>query len=236
MTGTPTQYKITFSDSTVAAGIQNIGYTDLPSNLSSGVLSVLIPKGTKYGNYQGTLQMRNELGIESPVYNFGFTINVSSDYIIPKFDDVVLCDNSSNLFVTYQWYKNGVAIEGATKQFYNDLDGLIGSYSLEVTTTDGQTLYTCSKVLNVPLIKKLSVFPSPLKVNQPCTVKFTGMSDTELEGSELSVYSVQGILVYHSIKVENSNSIYLPAIDGMYLGNVTTKDGQVFPFKVIVTK
>jgi hypothetical protein len=57
-----------------------------------------------------------------------------------------------------------------------------------------------------------------------------------LEGSELSVYSVQGILVYHSIKVENSNSIYLPAIDGMYLGNVTTKDGQVFPFKVIVTK
>ena len=236
LTGTPTQYQITFSASTLAAGIQNINYTDLPSNLSSGVLPVLIPKGTKYGNYQGTLQMKNELGIESPVYNFQFTINVSSDFIIPKFDDVVLCDNSSNLFTGYQWYKNGVAIEGATKQFYNDLDGLIGSYSLQVTTTDGQTLFTCSKVLNVPLKEKISVFPSPLKMNQPCTVELTGMSDTDLAGSELSVYSVQGILVYHSTKVEKLNSIYLPTIDGMYLGNVTTKDGQVFPFKVIVTK
>jgi copper chaperone CopZ len=236
LTGTPTQYKITFSASTLAAGIQNINYTDLPTNLTNGVLPVLIPKGTKYGIYQGTLQMKNELGIESPVYSFEFTINVSSDYIIPKFDDVVLCDNSSNLFVGYQWYKNGVAIDGATKQFYNDLDGLIGSYSLRVITTNKDTLYTCSKELNIPLIKKLSVFPSPLKVNQPCTVKLTGMSDTELEGSEMSVYSVQGIIVYHSTKVERLNSIYLPAIDGMYLGNVTTKDGQVFPFKVIVTK
>jgi hypothetical protein len=62
------------------------------------------------------------------------------------------------------------------------------------------------------------------------------MSDKELEGSEISVCSVQGIVVYHSTKVERLNSIYLPAIDGMYLGNVTTKDGQVFKFKVIVTK
>jgi hypothetical protein len=236
LTGTPTQYKITFSASTLAAGIQNINYTDLPTNASTGVLPISIPKGTKDGIYQGTLQMKNELGIESPVYNFQFTINLSSDFIIPKFDDVVLCDNSSKLFVTYQWFKDGVLIDGATKQFYNDPDGLIGAYSLKVTTTDNQTLYTCSKVLNVPLTKKISVFPSPLKMNQSCTVKLTGMSDTELAGSELSVYSIQGILVYHSTKVEKINSLYLPSIDGMYLGNVTTKDGQVFPFKVIVTK
>ena len=236
LTGTPTQYKITFSTSTLAAGILNINYTDLPTNSSTGVLPISIPKGTKDGIYQGTLQMKNELGIESPVYNFQFTINLSSDFIIPKFDDVVLCDNSSKLFVDYQWYKDGVIIDGATKQFYNDPDGLIGAYSLKVTTTDGQTLYTCSKVLNIALTKKISVFPSPLRMNQSCTVKLTGMSDADLEGSELSVYSMQGILIYHSTKVEKLNSVYLPSIDGMYLGNVTTKDGQVFPFKVIVTK
>jgi len=236
LTGTPTQYKITFSASALAAGIHNIDYTDLTSMASTGVLPVTIPKGTKDGIYQGTLQMRNELGVETILYAFRFTINVSSDFIIPKFDDVVLCDNSSNNFIAYQWYKNGIIIDGATKQFYNDLDGLIGSYSLKVTTTDGQILYTCAKDLNIPLIQKISVYPSPLKVNQPCTVKMTGMTNAELEGAELSIYTMQGSLIYHSVKVERLNSVYLPSVDGMYLGNVTTSKGQVFPFKIIVEK
>jgi len=176
------------------------------------------------------------LGIETVAYAFQFTINVTSDLIIPKFDDVVLCDNSSNNFVDYQWYKNGVIIDGATKQFYNDLDGLIGSYSLKVTTTDGQTLYTCAKDLNIPLVQKILVYPSPLKVNQPCTVKMSGTTIAELVGAQLSVYSVQGNLIYHSDKVERLNTVYLPAVSGVYLGNVTTAKGQVFPFKIIVEK
>jgi len=236
LTGTPTQYKITFGASALAAGIQNIGYTDLPSLAFSGVLPVTIPKGTKDGVYQGTLVMRNELGIETVEYAFQFTINVSSDLIIPKFDDVVLCDNSSNNFVDYQWYKNGVIIDGATKQFYNDLDGLVGSYSLKVTTTDGQTLYTCAKELNIVLTQKISVYPSPLKVSEPCTVKMSGTTIAELVGAQLSVYSLQGVQIYHSDKVERLNTVYLPAVSGIYLGNVTTAKGQVFPFKIIVEK
>ena len=236
LTGTPTQYKITFSNAAINAGILNVNYTDLTTFFSTGTLPVTIPKGTKDGVYQGTLQMRNELGIEGPVYNFQFTINVSSDFIIPKFDDVVLCDNSSNNFVTYQWYKNGSIIDGATKQFYNDPDGLIGSYSLKVTTTDGQTLYTCSKELSIPLIKKISVYPSPAKINQPCTVKMTGLTNEELDGAKMSIYSMQGKIIYHSTKVERQNIINLPAVDGMYIGNVTTSKGEVFPFKVIVAK
>jgi len=236
LTGTPTQYKITFDGAGITAGLQNVSYTNLPSFSTSDVLPVTIPKGTKDGVYHGTIQMQNELGIESPAYSFEFTINVSSDFIIAKFDDVVLCDNKSNTFTGYQWYKDGVLIEGATKQFYNDLDGLIGSYSLKLTTIDGQTLYTCAKVLNIPLIKKISVYPNPLKVNEPCNIQMTGLSNEQLVGAELSVYSMQGVCVYQSSKVEKTNSIYLPSIDGMYLGNVRITTGQVFPFKIIVSK
>jgi len=236
LTGTPTQYKITFGATALAAGLQNVGYSNLPSVFSSDVLAITIPKGTKDGSYQGTLQMRNELGVESPVYTFLFTINVSTDFIVAKFDDVVLCDNSSNRFVAYQWYKDGVALEGATKQFYNDLGGLVGSYSLKLTTVDGQTLYTCAKVLNIPLSKKVIVFPSPVKVNQALTVKLTGMENEDLDGAELSFYSMQGVCVYHSSKVERLNAITLPPVEGMYLGRVTTSKGQEFPFKVIVTQ
>ncbi|MDD4968178.1 MAG: YDG domain-containing protein [Paludibacter sp.] len=236
LTGTPTQYKITFGATAIAAGIQNVSYSNLPSLFSSDVLAIIIPKGTKDGVYQGTLQMRNELGIESPVYSFTFTINVSTDFIVAKFDDVVLCDNSSNRFVAYQWYKDGVALDGATKQFYNDLDGLIGSYSLKLTTVDGQTLYTCPKVLNIPLAKKVSIYPSPVKANQNVTVKLTGMVNEDLDGAELSIYTMQGVIVYHSTKVQKLNTIVLPPVEGMYVGKVTTSKGQEFSFKVIVIK
>jgi len=234
LTGTPTQYKITFDATAIAAGIQNVDYSNLPSAFSSDVLPITIPKGTKDGLYQGTLQMRNELGIESPVYTFQFTINLSTDFIVAKFDDVVLCDNSSNRFVAYQWYKDGVMLEGATKQFYNDLGGLIGSYSLKVTTIDGQTLYTCAKMLNIPLLKKVSIYPSPVKANQIATVKLTGMVNEDLVGAELSIYTMQGFCIYHSTKVQRINEVRLPSVEGMYLGRVTTSKGQEFPFKVIV--
>jgi len=147
---------------------------------------------------------------------------------------VVLIDNSSKRFVAYQWYKDGLAIHGATKQFYNDLDGLVGAYSAKLTTVDGQTLYTCPKVLNIPLAKNVTAFPSPVKKNQVSTIKLTGMTDTELEGADLSVYTMQGTRVYQSSNVQKVNSIILPPIAGMYVGRVTTSRGQELQFKVIV--
>ena len=236
LTGTPTQYKLVFDSKSTSAGIQNVSYTNLATAFSTGTISFPLPSGITDGTYTGTIQMRNELGVESVVYNFQFVVNLSSNYIVAKFDDVVLCDNSSNRFVGYQWYKNGVLIEGATKQFYNDLDGLIGSYSLQVTTTDGHTLFTCPKVLDVPLVKKVSIYPSPVRTNQSCTVKLTGMLDVELEGADLTVYSIQGVCVYHTTKVEKLNTIILPPVEGIYLGYVTTSKGEKFPFKVTVTE
>jgi len=213
--------------------MQNVNYTNLISFGENGVVSFTLPTKIKYGTYHGTLQMKSEFGKESSVYNFQFTIKVSSDYIIPKFDDVLLCDNSSNTFTAYQWYKDGVAIAGATEQFYND-HILDGSYSLKLTTTDGMTVYSCDKVLTASKAKKVNAYPSPLKVSEICTVKMIGFSIEDLEGASLSVYTTQGICVYHSTKVENVNLISLPPMAGMYLGSVVTEKGQRTQFKIIV--
>jgi len=64
----------------------------------------------------------------------------------------------------------------------------------------------------------------------------TGLTNEELDGAKMSIYSMQGKIIYHSTKVERQNIINLPAVDGMYIGNVTTSKGEVFPFKVIVAK
>jgi len=235
VTGGPTQYQITFEAAALAVGIQNVSYTALATTNSDGTITIIVPEGTKPGKYKGTLQMRNDSGVESTAYDFVMTVNIPTEYIAVKYNRVLVLDNSTRMFSTYQWYKDGVAIEGATKQFYRDPKGLVGTYTVQATTTDGEILYSYPKVLNIPLALKVTVYPTMVKASQTCTVEITDEDmELNLTGAELSVYSTQGIRVYHSTKVENLNTIKLPIMDGVYSGRVTTADGQSFLFKVIV--
>ncbi|WP_171805052.1 MBG domain-containing protein [Paludibacter propionicigenes] len=236
LTGTPTQYKITFAVSAIAVGIHNIDYTNLPTSSNTGTLSFAIPNGIPDGVYKGTLQFKDEFGIESAAYEFQFVVNVSSDYIVKKFDDVVLCDNSNNRFTAYQWYKDGIAIQGATEQFYCDPAGLVGSYSVEVTTKDGQKIKTCQKPFNSPVKKSVKAYPNPVQINQEVTVQMSGFDNIELKGAKLTVVDMKGNLIHRSNKVEASNSLSLPPVSGVYAGHVVTANGTDYVFKVIVTK
>ncbi|MDR3705825.1 MAG: YDG domain-containing protein, partial [Paludibacteraceae bacterium] len=234
--GVPTQYKLSFNDTAHAAGIQDIAYTNLASSATSGTITFAIPSGTADGTYQGTLVVRNTSGTESSSYSFNFTVNVSSDYIVQMYSDVVTCNNNSNRFTAYQWYKDGVAISGATKQFYYQNDGLNGSYSIRLTTTDGQILYTCPKALTSTSFKSASVYPNPAKSNQPFTIALSGFVGEELENATLSIYAINGSCVYQSTKVENLNTINLSLLPQVYIGHLKVSNGSDYEFKVIVEK
>jgi len=233
-TGAPTQYKLTFDALTLSAGVQNVPYTDLPGSTSS-TLDFTIPDGIADGTYHGTLQLRNSAQ-ESAAYPFTFTINVSTRYIVKKFEDVILIDNSSKRFTGYQWYKDGVAITGATKQFYQDPDGLTGSYSVELTTVDGQTLSSCSKSFTGNKQVRVTAYPNPVNAHQYLTVKISGLEVSSLENASLVIFNVSGVEVYHSTKVESLNSVILPGIPGVYIGHIHTVSGNDYQFKVIVTQ
>jgi hypothetical protein len=233
--GGPTQYQITFETRAVAVGIQNVSYTALATTGTDGSISITVPKGTRPGKYKGTLKMRNDSGVESTAYDFVITVNIPTEYIAVKYNRVLVLDNSTKIFKAYQWFKNGVAIEGATKQFYRDPKGLVGTYSMQATDIDGETIYSFPKELNIPITQKVTAYPSLVGANRTCTVEITDEAmELDLKGAELSVYSSQGIRVYHSTNVEKLNTIKLPAMDGTYSGRVTTTDGQSFLFKVIV--
>ena len=235
VTGGPTQYQITFETRALAVGIQNVSYTALVTTGTTGSITIPVPEGTRPGHYKGSLQMKNDFGVESTVYNFVLTVNIPTEYIAVKYNRVLVLDNSTRIFKAYQWFKDGVAIEGATKQFYRDPKGLVGTYSMQATDIDGEIVYSFPKVLNIPLALKVTAYPTMVKANQTCTVEITDEAmKLDLAGAELSVYSSQGIRVYHSTKVESLNAIKLPIMDGVYSGRLTTADGQSFLFKVIV--
>lgn len=232
--GTPTDYQITFDAAAVAAGFVNIGYLPLPSSQSRDRLYIYVPANMVEGVYTANLQFRNELNDESPMYSLEFTIKLSKDYIVKKFDDVILCDNSSNRFTAYQWYRNGQPIPGATGQFYNELSGLDGLYSLQVNTKEGDILWSCEQEFHTPKNKNatISAYPNPARSSAPFTVKITDLSDQDLRGAVMRIYNTLGSLVLSLNDVKQINSVKLPF--GEYIGTVITSDQRKYTCKIIV--
>lgn len=236
LSGDVVNYKITFDTAAYRAGMKDVVYTPLPNGAKIGILSIPIPENVKDGTFTATLKMNNELSIESDSYTFQFTINMNTDYIIAKFDDVVLCNNISNRFVSYQWFKDDVKIEGATKQYYYDPNKFSGAYSVEVTTTDGKVIKSCSKTIDKSVKTKVSAFPNPLKPNQSCTVSAEGLSDAELKTAVITIFNLQGTKVFEIKKVEVSNKLDLHLTSGIYVGKLITSSGVENRFDIIVAK
>ena len=232
--GTPTDYRITFDAAALAAGFLNTGYLPLPLSSNPGKIYIHVPASMVEGVYTANLQFRNELNNESPVYQFKFTIKLSKNYIVKKFDDVILCDNSSNRFTTYQWYKNGQPIPGATSQFYNETSGLNGLYSLQVGTKEGAILRTCEQEIHSTKFKNatISTYPNPARSFEPFTVKITDLSDQDLKGAVMKIYNIQGSLFQTLTEVRQVNLVKLPF--GEYIGTVITSDQKRFTYKIIV--
>ena len=234
-TGTPTQYKITFNSEAISAGLQNVSYVNIPTDDITGALTILSSKNAKGGTYSGILKMKNELNSESPDYPFTFTINVTENRIVMKFDDIILFNNADKRFVAYQWLMNGVEIPGATKQFFQSPVGLIGMYSVKLTTANGKTVYTCPKMLSVFSAQaQVRATPNPVKANEPCKIEFSGFTDEQLKKANLAVYNMQGVCIYKSNAVQSITELHLP-VNGVYIGKVTGA-GDDYVFKIMVTK
>jgi surface protein len=232
LSGIPVQYRIVFSQEA-----KNAGFVDMPYSAITETISFASPALVTGGNYQGQIQFRNSTGAESELYSFNFTMNLSSNYIVAKFNDVVLCDNQENRFVSYQWYKNGVVIDGATDQFYNDPNGLSGVYTVAAVTTDGKTIFTCDKYFNLTSVKKveLLVYPNPANINNNFVVKVANLNSEDLTGAVMLIYNSKGSLFYSTKKVDSENYVNLP-LGGEYFGVIKTLKGNSYTYKVIVVK
>jgi hypothetical protein len=235
-TGTPTQYSVTFNSNALNAGMKNINYQLLTNNDSNGSLSIPIPANTLDGNYEGILKMKNELEVESEECPFEFTVNVSSNKIVTKFNELIIFDNADSRFVGYQWLIYGIEIPGATKQYYYSPSGFIGDYSLRLTTNDGKTLYTCPKEFNIfsSLLNQVKISPNPTKQNENFMVSFTGINDNELKNSGLSVYNAQGVCVYKTNIVVYENMLSLNEA-GLYIVRIDMPNKR-FVSKVVVSQ
>ena len=130
------------------------------SSISVNYLSSVMP-----GNYSAELEFYQHKSCGNQVFDLPFAINFASSAIVQRWNDVLGLQNDRYnggfVFSTYQWYKNGVAIDGATNYYLYVSDGLDmnAEYSVVVTTADGKRMSVCpytpvnmSGVQNIPTL------------------------------------------------------------------------------------
>ncbi|MBR0194708.1 MAG: PKD domain-containing protein [Paludibacteraceae bacterium] len=162
-------------------------------------------------------------------------------YIHSKYDRVLFVDNNpdNNLipgaadklkFVGYQWYRNGIRLEGETQQYYHEGGrALNGIYYVELTSEDGGMYRSCDVTIQpdstASAPKHSLVYPIPVGAGQPLTI--------EAEGTVL-IRSFAGETVTPMVKVNGKTPVTAPYMPGLYYVQITAPDGTVEMHKLIV--
>jgi len=146
--------------------------------------------------------------------------------------------NGGYIFTSYQWYKNGIAIPEATKQYYQDPNGVNGIYSVRLTGTkasDGTSFEfsTCDQAFNPSLSMK--VYPVPAQVDETVWVE-VDLTPEELEGATLEVYDAKGALVKQIPVVSRITEVSGFKAQGAYYGKITTGTNEIKSVRFLIVK
>ena len=138
----------------------------------------------------------------------------TNDLVYRKWNDVLFCDNHDSTLVSWQWYLDSVAIEGATKQFLYMPDGMApGEYYVIARCVDGQLKVSCPITFEEAPRSAVSSpkIPSHVAKKEPIRIQMNGRS------AELNIYDMMGrrrLLIYtHGEDIELPH--YLD--NGMYI-------------------
>lgn len=183
----PTEYRILYSDEAKAVGFEDVDFTSI---LADNEIRVVVPNAPAK-TYKAQVQFRNASNSLTPLFDVNLVVNLSNDYIIDIWADVVSAVNLESRFVEYQWYHNDVKVGGANAPYYCEKNGLTGNYYMEVVTVEGEHMRTCKKWFDNSDNTTLSVYPNPTQ----------GVTTIELsvdngDTHNLVITNVQGVAVY----------------------------------------
>ena len=163
------------------------------------------------------------------------SIEVRSDsMLVEKWHDVILVDNSKEEYIGYQWHRDGKEILGATNQFYQELGGLKGCYSVELALKGGKKEFSCERCLD-KTSKTLSVYPNPVKQNESVKVVYYQEDNSKSETLSIEMYSMDGKIVFSGQMVEGQYEIPTHGLSqGVYTILLHTKNARVDTKKIVV--
>ncbi len=196
------------------------------------------------GDYRVTVEVdgcTGEVDIRVPANDV--TMGVTSTLVDQRWDDVVVVNNNENnnggyKFSTFQWYRNGEPINGATGQYYQEIGGLEGFYSVEldgIRASDGAHVHfiTCEKYFSGR--SSIRVYPVPAHSTQEVTIELN-LTDEELDGAILDIYDVKGAHVKSMSDLRPVTKVGNFGAQGTYFGRIITGTNEIKTVKFIIVK
>ena len=222
---------------------KNAGFEDFEEEYEIGIgpdslgkIEINLPKGIKPNNRYGAVLSFYNQNCGDVEYTIEFDVLYSSDIIAQRWNDVLAVKNSDYNggyeFVAYQWFLNGMPLEGfTTSQYYTgaNLD-FSGDYQVLLTRKDdGVSVFTCSVV---PM-----EFSQGELENTGVVVFANDVINVETQkAAKCYVYSMSGLLYSVSDLVEGVNIIDMPKEAGIYIMQFNYLDGDVEIRKIVVGK
>lgn len=114
------------------------------------------------GDYTATVTVGTKGSTCTSQNTVNFSVALGNS-MYSKWTDVLFIDNKAGLFVGYQWYENGVKMDGETAQRLYRPEGLPGTYCCQLLMKDGKKIYTCEQTFD-------KVQPSRSESTTPATI------------------------------------------------------------------
>lgn len=164
-------------------------------------------------------------------------IRYANSIIIQKWNDVLaLLNDQYNVnhavFTSYQWYKNGEAIPGATLPYYYTPNGELdfnADYTVLLTRAkDGVRQFTCPIRPERRDLNAQASFPTMM----PAGNRMRSNLETE---ATVSFYTLSGTL-YSTIQLPRGEASFaVPNNQGYYILSITAADGSNTRQKILIT-
>ncbi len=155
--------------------------------------------------------------------------------ISQHWSDAIFFDNSSGDYVQWQWYKNGVAVLGATSPYYSEEPSLNGQYFVIATNLAGQQVQSCTLTITSggAIPGGIKVYPNPVNAGAMVTVT-SNYSTMALQGASLQVLDITGRVLQQLNNVQPSMMVSMPSENGIYIINLLLSNGQKASTNVLV--
>jgi hypothetical protein len=155
-----------------------------------------------------------------------------------KWGTTMYVENASDKYQSFQWYRDGNVISGASFVYLYEPDGFKGEYYVRCFKADGSFDETCPVVFEV-LTRSgfVGVYPTVLKINDVLNINITDNTLIGLGGMEATVeiYSLLGVKVY-STKINTPVATIRPNFrnKGNYIVLIKLPSGEVYSEKIVV--